>query len=150
MKPRIRLVHVLASALLAAATAGAAAAQSAPAPSTPPMHLGGFGRCLALLNLSQSQQDAIQQFLAAEKPTLTALHGQIKADAQTLKADSTAASPNAATIGADYLKVTADRQAMAAERQKILDTISGQLNQSQSATFQACMASAFRGHRGSW
>ena len=142
MNPRIRLVHLIASALLAAATARV---QSAPAPSTPPMHLGGFGRCLSQLNLSQSQQDAIQQFLAAEKPTLETLHGQIKADAQTLKADSTATTPSAATVGADYLKVSADRQAFAAERQKILDTISSQLNQSQSATFQACMASRLHG-----
>jgi Spy/CpxP family protein refolding chaperone len=147
MKPRIRLAPVLASALLVAATA---AAQSAPSQSTPPMHFGGFGRCLGHLNLAQGQQDAIQQFLAAEKPTLQTLQGQIKADSQTLKTDSTAATPSSATVGADYLKVTADRQALAAERQKILDFISGQLNQDQKMAFQACFEGRFHGHRGSW
>jgi len=150
MMPRTRLVHLIASALLAAAAAAPAAAQNTPAPSAPPMRFGGFERCLAQLNLPQSQQDAIQQFLAAEKPTLQTLIGQLKADSQTLKADSTAATPNAATVGADYLKVAADRQAIAAERQKILDTIGSQLSQSQNAAFQGCVASHGRGRGGPW
>ena len=149
MIPRTRLVPV-AAALLAAATTAVAAAQNAPPSSASSMRFGGFGRCLKNLNLSQAQQDAIQQFLTAEKPALQALHGQIATDSQTLKTDSAATTPSAATVGADYLKVSADRQAIAAERQKTLDFISGQLNQDQKTAFLACSQSGFHGHRGSW
>jgi len=95
--------------------------------------------CLRVLNLSEAQLTAIQQFINGEKPTLQTLHDTLKADRQTLHTDATAAPPDPCKVGNDYLVVRADRQAIYAEIDKIKTFIEGQLTEDQKARFEGCL-----------
>jgi len=95
--------------------------------------------CLRVLNLSEAQLTAIQQFINGEKPTLQTLHDTLKADRQTLHTDATAAPPDPCKIGNDYLVVRSDRQAIYAEIDKIKTFIEGQLTEDQKARFEGCL-----------
>lgn len=101
--------------------------------------LADFLHCLKVLDLTEAQKAAIQQFLEAEKPTLAALHDTLKTDRQTLEADAGASPPDPCKVGADFLKVVSDRQAIRAEFAKIKEFIESQLTAEQKARFEGCL-----------
>jgi hypothetical protein len=96
-------------------------------------------RCLRVLDLTDAQKAAIQQFLDTEKPTLQALHDTLKADRQILLADASTTPPDPCKVGTDFLAVRADRQAIHAEIEKIKDFIGSQLTDVQKARFEGCI-----------
>jgi hypothetical protein len=96
-------------------------------------------RCLRVLDLSDAQKAAIQQFIDGEKPSLQTLHDTIKADRQTLRTDASATPPDPCKVGNDFLAVRADRQAIGAEIDKIKAFIESQLTDVQKARFEGCI-----------
>lgn len=101
--------------------------------------LADFLHCLRVLNLSDAQRAAIQQFLEGEKPTLQSLHETIQADRLTLRADANATPPDPCKVGADFLKVVEDRKAIRAEIGKVKDFIESQVTPEQKARFEGCL-----------
>ena len=95
--------------------------------------------CLKVLDLTEAQKTAIQQFIDGEKPALQSLHDTLKADYQTLETDAGATPPDPCKVGADFLTVVSDRQAIRAEIGKIKDFIVGQLTAGQKARFEGCL-----------
>lgn len=116
-----------------AATAGATAERRDRDPLRDLIH------CLRILDLSDAQKAAIQQFIEGEKPTLQTLHDTIQADRQTLHTDASAVPPDPCKVGADFLTVRADRQAIGAEIDKIKTFIESQLTDAQKARFEGCI-----------
>ena len=84
---------------------------------------GGLRRALASLDLSQDQKDKVKAIVAAEKPAIQSLREGMRADASELKSLASAQPADTAAIGAAFLKVRADREAMKTERQKVLAQI---------------------------
>lgn len=95
--------------------------------------------CLRILDLTEAQKTAIREFIGGEKPTLQSLHDTLKTDLQTLKTDADATPPNPCTVGADFLKVASDRQAIRAEIGKIKDYIESDLTTEQKAKLEGCL-----------
>jgi periplasmic protein CpxP/Spy len=86
---------------------------------------GGFGMMhgLSRLDLTDSQKAEVKRIMDARKATFDSLHERARADWEALDAAADARSPNPATVGAAYLKVRANREAMKAERQALMDQI---------------------------
>lgn len=101
--------------------------------------IADFIHCLRILDLTEAQKTAIQQFIEAEKPTLQSLHDEIRADRQTLRADASATPPDPCKVGADFLKVVSDREAIHSEVVKIRTFIESQLTDQQKARFEGCL-----------
>ena len=95
--------------------------------------------CLRILDLSDTQKTAIQQFIEGQKPTLQTLHDTLKADRQTLHTDASATPPDPCKVGSDYLAVRADRLAILAEVEYIKTFIESQLTDDQKARFEGCI-----------
>lgn len=112
-----------------------------PAAAAPGEHDGvrDLIHCLRVLDLTDAQKTAIQQFIQTETPTLQALHDTLKADRQTLHTDASATSPDPCKVGSDFLTVRADYQAIEAEIGKIKTFIEGQLTDAQKARFEGCV-----------
>src|SRR5947207_12045631 len=107
---------------------------------------GGLRRALASLDLSQDQKDKVKAIVAAEKPAIQSLREGMRADASELKSLASAQSADPAAIGAAFLKVRADREAMKAERQKVLAQIEGVLTPDQRTKLDGYL-SALHGRR---
>ena len=101
--------------------------------------LGRFLHCLRVIDLTDAQKTAIQNFIEGEKPTLQSLHDTLQADQKTLQTDTNAVPPDPCKIGNDVLKVKADGDAIAAEFDKIKAFIEGQLTAEQKARFDGCL-----------
>jgi periplasmic protein CpxP/Spy len=86
---------------------------------------GRFGMMhgLSRLDLTDSQKAEVKRIMDARKATFDSLHERARADWEALDAAADAQSPNPATVGAAYLKVRANREAMRAERQALMEQI---------------------------
>jgi Spy/CpxP family protein refolding chaperone len=88
---------------------------------------GGFGfgmmRGLSRLGLTESQKADVQRIMDSRKATFESLHGRTQADWEALREASEASNPNASTVGAAFLKLRADREAMRAERESTMQEI---------------------------
>jgi Spy/CpxP family protein refolding chaperone len=110
-----------AMALLFALGATLASAQDAPH-----RHgkMGAFGmHGLARLDLTESQKADVQRIMDSRKATIASLRERMRTDWESLDAAAQAQSPNSAAVGAAYLKVRADREAMRAEHKATMDQI---------------------------
>ena len=85
----------------------------------------GFGMMhgLSRLDLTDSQKAEVKRIMEARKATFDSLHERARADWEALDAAADSQSPNPAAVGAAYLKVRANREAMRAERQAVMDQI---------------------------
>jgi Spy/CpxP family protein refolding chaperone len=67
----------------------------------------------------------------SRKATFESLHGRTQADWEALRDASEASNPNASTVGAAFLKLRADREAMRAERESTMQEIRSILTSEQ-------------------
>jgi Spy/CpxP family protein refolding chaperone len=94
--------------------------------------MGGFGmRGLSRLDLTESQKAEVKRIMESRKATIESLREQIRADREALDAAAEAQSPNPSAVGAAYLKVRADREAMRAEHKATMDQIRSVLTPEQ-------------------
>lgn len=86
---------------------------------------GGFGmmRGLSQLDLTEAQKTEVKQIMESRKATFESLRERMRADHEALDAAAAAPSQNAAEVGAAFLKVRANREAMQAERKATMDQI---------------------------
>jgi Spy/CpxP family protein refolding chaperone len=123
MKRKIGILGRLATGLsamaLAAGLAGAPALAADHAGPGGGRMGGGLRHALASLDLSQDQKDKIKAIVAAERPAIQSLREGMREDASELKSLASAQPADPAAVGAAFLKVRSDREAMKAERQKV-------------------------------
>lgn len=144
------------AALLFAAGVALASAQDAPE-----RHgkMGGFGRmggglgmhALSRLDLSESQKADVRRILESKKATFDSLREQIRVDWQALDAAAEAQSPSTSEVGAAYLKVRSDREAMHAERKATMEQIRSILTPEQKEKLDTMLQKRqerFEGRRG--
>ena len=83
----------------------------------------GMMHGLSRLDLTEAQKAEVKRIMESRKPTFESLHERARADWEALDAAAEAQSPNPATVGAAYLRVRANREAMKAERQAMMDQV---------------------------
>jgi periplasmic protein CpxP/Spy len=85
----------------------------------------GFGmmRGLSRLDLTESQKADVQRIMDSRKATFESLHGRAQADWEALRQVSEGSTPDRAAVGAAFLKLRADREAMRAERESTMQEI---------------------------
>ena len=94
--------------------------------------MGGFGmRGLSRLDLTESQKADVKRIMESRKATFDSLHDRMRADWEALDAAAEAQSPNTSAVGAAYLKLRADREAMHAERKATMEQIRSVLTPEQ-------------------
>jgi protein CpxP len=94
--------------------------------------MGGFGmHGLSELDLTESQKAEVKRIMESRKATFESLREQIRADREALDAAAEAQSPNPSAVGAAYLKVRADREALRAEHKATMDQIRSVLTPEQ-------------------
>ena len=84
---------------------------------------GGIMRGLARLDLTEEQKAEVRRIMDARRPTFEALHARIEADARALRETADGSSPDPAAVGAAYLRVQADREALRAEKRAAMDQV---------------------------
>ena len=96
---------------------------------------GGFGfgmmRGLSRLDLTESQKADVQRIMDSRKATFQSLHGRAQADWEALRQVSEGSNPDKAAVGAAFLKLRADREAMRAERESTMQEIRSVLTTEQ-------------------
>ena len=96
----------------------------------------GFGmRGLSKLDLSESQKADVKRIMESRQATFEALHERSRANWQALHELSEGSSPDKAAVGAAYLKVQADREALRAERKSAMEEIRTILTPEQKEKF---------------
>ena len=95
--------------------------------------MGRFGmmRGLAHLDLTEAQKADVKRIMESRKATFETLRERIRADREALEAVAEAQSPNTSAVGAAYLKVQADREAMRAEHKATMEQIRSLLTPDQ-------------------
>lgn len=84
---------------------------------------GGIMRGLAQLDLTENQKAEVRRIMDARRPTFEALQARIQEDAQALRETADGSSPDPAAVGAAYLRVQADREALRAEKRAAMDQV---------------------------
>jgi Spy/CpxP family protein refolding chaperone len=86
---------------------------------------GGFGimRGLSRLDLTESQKAEVQRIKDSRKATFESLHERTRSDWEALQAAAGVQSPDTSAVGAAFLKLRADREALRAERESTLQEI---------------------------
>jgi Spy/CpxP family protein refolding chaperone len=114
--------------------------------------MGPAGRvlrgALAQLDLSQEQKDKVKAVVEAEKPGLETLGARHRADALALRDVAAAAQPDPKAVGEAYLKVSQNRVAAKAAREKVLVKIEALLTSAQKAKFEGYIQAAKDAARG--
>lgn len=100
----------------------------------------GIRAAMATLDLSDAQKDDVQAIFASHKDEAVAFHAQIKADRDALKAAASATNPDAAAVGAAFLKVRADGKAAAAKLKAARAEIDAVLTPAQRAKLDGWIA----------
>ena len=130
--------------LAGALAAGTFNAQAQPAP-------GRFARgvraAMATLDLSDTQKDKVKAIFASHKDEGLAFHAQAKADREALKAAASAANPDPAAVGAAFLKVRANGEAVKSKMKAVRTEIDAVLTPEQRAKLDGWIA-AHRQQRG--
>ncbi|HEY6064552.1 MAG TPA: Spy/CpxP family protein refolding chaperone [Thermoanaerobaculia bacterium] len=94
--------------------------------------MGPFGmHGLARLDLTEAQKADVKRIMESRKATFETLRERIRADRDALDSVADSSSPNTSAVGAAYLKVRADREAMRAEHKATMDQIRSVLTPEQ-------------------
>jgi Spy/CpxP family protein refolding chaperone len=94
--------------------------------------MGAFGmHGLSRLDLTESQKADVKRIMESRKATIESLRERMHADWEALDAAAQAQSPNTSAVGAAYLKVRADREAMRAEHKATMEQIRSVLTPAQ-------------------
>jgi Spy/CpxP family protein refolding chaperone len=113
---------------------------------------GAFGmRALSRLDLSDSQKADVQRIMDAKKATFESLRERMRTDWQALDAAADAQSPSTSEVGAAYLKVRSDREAMRAEHKATMEQIRSILTPEQKDKLDTMLQKRqqrFEGRRG--
>lgn len=129
-----RFTAGLGAAVLTVALAATGLAQAGPGPGGPRgPAVRALRGALSAVDLTQDQKDKVRQIIQEQKPALQAFRAQAKANREALNAAVTAPNPDPAAVGAAFLKVHADREAMKAKRKALTDSISSVLTPDQKA-----------------
>ena len=96
---------------------------------------GGMMRGLSHLDLSESQKADIKRILESRHAALESLRTRFQADRDALRAAADAPSPDAAAVGAAFLRVRANGETMRAERQKTMEEVRAVLSNEQREKF---------------
>ena len=96
---------------------------------------GGMMRGLSHLDLSESQKADIKRILESRHAALESLRTRFQADREALRAAADAPSPDAAAVGAAFLRVRANGETMRAERQKTMEEVRAVLSNEQREKF---------------
>ena len=96
---------------------------------------GGMMRGLSGLDLSESQKADIKRIMESRHAALESLRTRFEADREALRAAADAPSPDAAAVGAAYLRVRANGETMRAERQKTMEEVRAVLTNEQRQKF---------------
>lgn len=110
------------------------------------MRGGMLMRGLSRLDLSESQKADIKRILESRHAALEPLRTRFQADREALRAAADAPSPDAAAVGAAYLRVRANRETKRAERQKTMEEVRAVLTNEQREKFDT-MKENFRERR---
>ena len=95
----------------------------------------GFGmRGLGRLNLTDSQKADVQRIMDSRKATFESLRERARADWQALNDLSSGSAPDRSAVGAAFLKLQADRDALRAERQSAMQEVRSILTPEQKET----------------
>jgi periplasmic protein CpxP/Spy len=98
--------------------------------------MGGFGmHGLSGLDLTESQKADVKRIMESRKATIDSLRDRMHADWEALDAAAQGSSPNTSAVGAAYLRVRADREAMRAEHKATMDQIRSILTPDQQQKF---------------
>ncbi|MDL2716476.1 MAG: Spy/CpxP family protein refolding chaperone [Acidobacteriota bacterium] len=124
--------------LAGALAAGTAIAQ--PAPGGPGKFARGIRAAMATLDLTDAQKDRVKAIFASHKDEGMAFHAQAKADREALKAAASAPNPDAAVVGAAFLKVRADGEAARAKMKAVHAEINAVLTPEQRARLDGWIA----------
>ena len=127
-----------------ALAAGTAIAQAQPAPGR---FTRGIRAAMATLDLSDAQKVKVKAIFVSHQDDGMAFRAQAKADRESLKAVASAAKPDAALVGAAFLKVRADGQAAKARVKAVRAEIDAILTPEQRAKLDGWIA-AHRQQRG--
>ena len=86
---------------------------------------GGFGmmRGLSRLNLTDSQKADVQRIMDSRKATFQSLRDRAHSDWEVLQNLSEGSAPDTSAVGAAFLKVRADREALRAERKSAMQEV---------------------------
>ena len=98
---------------------------------------GGWMRGLSQLDLTETQKTEIRRIMESRHAALESLRERFQADRDALKAAADAPSPDAAAVGAAYLRVRANGETMRAERQKTMEEVRAVLTNEQREKFDA-------------
>lgn len=104
-------------------------------------------RALASLDLSADQRDKIQAIVKGAAPDLKALHDKLRQDRDALNAAADAQPANPSAVGAAFLKLRGDREAIKAEAAKVRQAIDTALTPDQRSRLEGFL-SAHRQGRG--
>jgi len=112
----------------------------------------GFGmmRGLSRLDLTESQKTVVKRIMESRKATFESLRDRADADWEALRTVSEGSAPDTSAVGAAYLKLRADREALRAERQCTMQEVRSILTTEKKEKFDA-MAQERKerfGHRG--
>ena len=111
--------------------------------------MGGFGimRVLSRLDLTESQKTEVRRIKDSRKATFESLHERTRSDWEALQAAAAVQSPDTSAVGAAFLKLRADREALRAERQSTMQEIRSILTTEQKEKFDG-MIEARKERRG--
>lgn len=116
-------IRQLAPAAALLFTLGVALASAQDGPHRPGK-MGAFGmHALTRLDLSEAQKADVQRIMDSRKATFQSLRGQMRTDWQALDAAAAAQSPSTSEVGAAFLKVRSDREAMRTEHKATMEQI---------------------------
>jgi Spy/CpxP family protein refolding chaperone len=113
---------------------------------------GGFGmmRGLSRLNLTDSQKADVQRIMDSRKATFQSLRDRAHSDWEALQNLSEGSAPDTSVVGAAFLKLRADREALRAERQSAMQEVRTILTPEQKQTLDTMTQERRErfGHRG--
>jgi len=127
--------------------AGALAAGTALSQPAPGRFARGIRAAMATLDLTDAQKDQVKAIFASQKDTAMAFHAQAKADREALKTAASAANPDPAAVGAAFLKVRANGEAVKSKMKAVRTEIDAVLTPDQRAKLDGWIA-AHRQQRG--
>ncbi len=136
--------------LAGALAASAALAQAGPGgPGRPGKFAHAIRAAMATLDLTDAQKEQVKAIFASHKEDGMAFREQAKADREALKVAASAAKPDPATVGAAFLKVRADGEAVKAKMKAVHAEINAVLTPEQRAKLDGWIA-AHRQQRGNF
>jgi periplasmic protein CpxP/Spy len=84
----------------------------------------GFGmRGLSRLDLTESQKADLQRIMESRKATFESLRERAHSDWEALQNLAEGSAPNTSAVGAAFLKLRADREALRAERESTMQEV---------------------------